>query len=548
MKYYYVVIIYLVFFYACTFYIQGNYTRDSSPDVNDTVIDDMTEDEIQDLTDIKDIIDLQVNEVHEIFCNDQDGDGYGQGCNLGEDCDDTTPLCTTDCRDNNNNGIPDCREICHDLDGDGYGQGDGCEGIDECDNDPDNWTQQGCQNCTDNDQDGYYTGCDGYNTISGPDVDDENPYCDTTPVDTDNDGYCENHDCDDNNPDCSIDCSDNDSDGWCGDIDCDDTTPFCNEDCSDTDNEGNRRCCLLNAYIIGHLDTDGNSMDVYVDGNYAYVADGWQDVKVINISDPTDPVLVSTVSNRGFTASVFVTGGYLYAGKGNWNNNSWEGLKVLDVNNNYNEIGSIDLPDWAVRIYVSGNYVYVAADYSGMLLVNINDLSSTFIEGYVEASHRTYDVYISNNFAYIADGYGGFKIADIIDPANPQITGQVTTQGFASTTFVTGNHAYIGEGRWDNQGWAGIELVDISDPFSPVIINSIQLNDWVRDIYVSGNYAYIANDNDGFIIIDTRSLTDLQVINEVSLSGRSSALYISGHYAYVASGREGLYVISLNCD
>lgn len=43
-------------------------------------------------------------------CTDGDGDGFGAGCELGEDCDDTVATCTDDCSDAGGNGTADCAE------------------------------------------------------------------------------------------------------------------------------------------------------------------------------------------------------------------------------------------------------------------------------------------------------------------------------------------------------------------------------------------------------------------------------------------------------
>jgi len=62
-------------------------------------------------------------------------------------------------------------QFCNDGDGDGYGEGPACLGADCDDMDPDNWTS--CLSCADDDSDGYYAGCDAYVLTPGPDCDDD---------------------------------------------------------------------------------------------------------------------------------------------------------------------------------------------------------------------------------------------------------------------------------------------------------------------------------------------------------------------------------------
>ncbi|PKN54567.1 MAG: hypothetical protein CVU56_25950 [Deltaproteobacteria bacterium HGW-Deltaproteobacteria-14] len=223
-------------------------------------------------------------------CVDNDGDGYGSGttCAHGPDCDDTTPKCTTDCSDSDQDGIADCKDGCIDRDHDGYGVGPECAGPDcddavascnvDCSTDADSNGIADCyQDCIDADGDNYGvgTGC------NGADCDDTAASCTTDCSDADQDGIadckddcidrdgdhygvgpgCVGPDCNDafatcttdcvtdtdggdgnGVPDCEEDCQDADNDGYgvgvaCAGPDCDDTLPECNLDCADFDGD-----------------------------------------------------------------------------------------------------------------------------------------------------------------------------------------------------------------------------------------------------------------------------------------------------------------------
>jgi len=67
---------------------------------------------------------------------------------------------------------------------------------------------------------------------------------------------------------------------------------------------------------------------VYVNGDYAYVSDSWLGLKVLNISDPTNPTLASTYVTNGEATCVFVSGDYAYVADYSF------GLSVLEVQQN----------------------------------------------------------------------------------------------------------------------------------------------------------------------------------------------------------------------
>ena len=49
---------------------------------------------------------------------------------------------------------------------------------------------------------------------------------------------------------------------------------------------------------IGQLPEEGLAYDVYVDGNYAYLADDSAGLEIYDISDPSDPVQVGNFSSK----------------------------------------------------------------------------------------------------------------------------------------------------------------------------------------------------------------------------------------------------------
>lgn len=167
-------------------------------------------------------------------CVDNDGDGRGQNCDRGSDCEDRDPDYYQGC------------PTCQDLDGDshqGVVQYYCEEGTDHCDTDEHNNTQNGCQNCVDNDNDGYGANCD-----KGIDCEDGNPemnpeadeQCDREDWNCDGSDFdfdeMDDYD-DDGDPDC-ID-EDDDDDG----VDDEDDSHDNNENrCRDTDNDGCDDC------------------------------------------------------------------------------------------------------------------------------------------------------------------------------------------------------------------------------------------------------------------------------------------------------------------
>jgi FG-GAP-like repeat/Bacterial Ig domain len=184
-------------------------------------------------------------------CVDVDGDDYGAGCDSGTDCDDSLATGTS-CSSG-------CGTFYFDSDGDGYGVtatsaiacvvpvGYTALSGDFCDSDNYNWTETGCNLCSDSDSDHYGVNCD-----YGADCDDADPFnwtvfgCTNCYDDADEDGYLDN--CDAYTAAATEpiprDYCDNDGFNWtedgcalCIDWDGDGRGPNCDsgEDCTDFD-------------------------------------------------------------------------------------------------------------------------------------------------------------------------------------------------------------------------------------------------------------------------------------------------------------------------
>jgi Ca2+-binding RTX toxin-like protein len=72
-------------------------------------------------------------------------------------------------------------------------------------------------------------------------------------------------------------------------------------------------------------DTSGSVIDVQVIGNYAYVTDGDSGLQIIDISNPTTPILKDAYDTSGFAYGLQVVGNYAYVA------DREGGLKIIDV-------------------------------------------------------------------------------------------------------------------------------------------------------------------------------------------------------------------------
>jgi len=170
-----------------------------------------------------------------------------------------------------------------------------------------------------------------------------------------------------------------------------------------------------------------------VSGDYAYVADYFSGLAVIDISDPTNPGTPVYEDTTGLALGVYVSGDYAY------------------------------VADNTSGLAVSGDYAYVADDISGLAVIDISDPTNPGAPEYMDTTGYARGVYVSGDHAYVADWYSGLAVIDISDPTNPGTPVYKDTTGYAYNVYVSGDYAYVAD--WDD-GLAVIQ-VRLSDVRAP---------------------------------------------------------------------------------
>ena len=178
-----------------------------------------------------------------------------------------------------------------------------------------------------------------------------------------------------------------------------------------------------------------------VENGHAYVAEYQYGIRVVDISDPANPVEVGFYDTPGDAHGVVVVGEIAYVADFD------QGLRVLNIADPAQpvEIGSYDTPGEAQSLTIAGEYVYVADGSDGMHVINIADPAHPVLAGSLDTSGYTQGVTIEGAYAYLADGSAGLVVVNIADPANPVIAGAYDTPGYAWGVGVADEIVYVAD-------------------------------------------------------------------------------------------------------
>ncbi|MCP4582995.1 MAG: hypothetical protein GY839_15410, partial [candidate division Zixibacteria bacterium] len=201
---------------------------------------------------------------------------------------------------------------------------------------------------------------------------------------------------------------------------------------------------------IGSITTPGNTYGVDVVGQYAYTADYYEGMSVIDISDPVNPVIV----------------------------------------------GRESMPGRALDIRVNGNYAYCSDDGEGSLsIVDISDPANPTLTSTLYTTDRAYSLDVIGDYVFVADGGAGVQVVDVSDPYNPIIIDNIAFP--TGGVFVEGNLGYIVNNS------TGLIIIDITDPSNCITLGTTALSgDPHKGVRVRDGYAYVAVYHAGLEVID----------------------------------------------
>lgn len=163
----------------------------------------------------------------------------------------------------------------------------------------------------------------------------------------------------------------------------------------------------LNVTLEGEMVFAGIGQDIYVFGDYAYVADSLNGLRIFDIFDKTNPTLESTLITNDRAIAVFAVGTTVYVADGS------AGLTIVDATNPAapSIIGNVAMPDYARDVYVRGDYAYVA-DYAhgGLQIADISVLSAPTIASSRMTLGGAAGVFVDEHYIYFADKFNGLIV------------------------------------------------------------------------------------------------------------------------------------------
>lgn len=241
-----------------------------------------------------------------------------------------------------------------------------------------------------------------------------------------------------------------------------------------------------NPSLSGQYNSPVMTNDLEVRENYAFVSCWWDGIRIVNITDPANPVLVSHA--MGWTSGGTPGVTFCYA-------------QALDVEDNY--------------LYIIDYGPFEGEDTRGLYILDISDINNpVLVKRFTDFTSYGYDIDVVDNFVYIADNYGGMEVIDVTDKTNPVTSGYIGLPDGANAVKVTEANAFVAD--YIN---GGVQVVDVSNPYDPFLVGYyLRSGCFALGVDVKGQYIYLADGAGGFQTYFTPLITGTRNIPEQSVS------------------------------
>ncbi|MEO0126520.1 MAG: hypothetical protein ABIL44_02070 [candidate division WOR-3 bacterium] len=330
--------------------------------------------------------------------------------------------------------------------------------------------------------------------------------------------------------------------------------------------------------------------DIFVQGQYAYLACGNEGLKIVDISDPANPYEIGNFLTPDSALSVIVSGVYAYVGDGDTYYNGG-GLSIVDISSPTNPqmIGYCETPNYPVDLAMVGSYLYIADGEPGVAKLRIIDVSvpnnpqeiGFFRPDTINWFTVCTGVYVKDTIAFVAYHNLGIFIVNVSNPTGPMKISNYDTPGQAMALCMIDSVVFVADdeyglclldvrilsnpheiGHYDgmyppnnlfikdtlifvSHAEEGIvRILNISDPTKPTFVSQILTTYGADGIFIAGSYAYVA-DWDGLCIIDISDINNPRMVGFCDIPGYPSGVFIVDTLAYVASYFSGLYVVNI---
>ncbi len=318
-------------------------------------------------------------------------------------------------------------------------------------------------------------------------------------------------------------------------------------DCADPDNS-----ILVGSLQLGTRTSSTLIKYIYAKDNFVYVANDFEGLWIIDISDPANPFKASQVDLAGISMSVFVQDNFAYVSTGiGYEPFALGALWVIDVSDPLNpEItGNNTSIGFSAGISVMDTCAYICSPFTSSInILNISNPSDPqFIRNYIlQGTGYNFNIQVQEEIAYVTGDADGLFIVDVSDPEWPTMLNNYIPPGW----FPMGQalDIAVSDGIMYLAGFTHIYIADVFDPSNPIHLAAYSVGEgfFHTSVAISGSALFVATQNTGIYTIDV-SNPGTPMVSDNDMTGASCTdVIVNDNYAYASQTHNGTRVIDLS--
>jgi hypothetical protein len=300
---------------------------------------------------------------------------------------------------------------------------------------------------------------------------------------------------------------------------------------------------------VGKLDLDDYIYCIRVWDRYAYVG-GVNGLYIVDISDKAKPKKANAVF-LSIVLSMFIKDNFVYAAC------SDQGLKIVDVSNPSEPkiVSSALYHYFTSGVSIVDSLAYACSPDSGFYVLNVKNKTAPVILGHYDFNHNydPIDILVNDSIAYITSGNinsyyrkGGFHALNIKNPSNIfeesrfDLVGDWSAIGAKIT--LNGNYAYV-TSNTDVGDY--VTVADVSNPHSvkEVLKKSV---DYAYDMALKDKRLFVTAEHKGVVSFDVSNPASPVEGASFKTAGTTGNVVRKGDFLYVANSMGGLKVLDIS--
>jgi hypothetical protein len=248
---------------------------------------------------------------------------------------------------------------------------------------------------------------------------------------------------------------------------------------------------------------------VDVEGEHVFIGSG-PTVQVLQITDPTHPVVVGEYVSQGYIYDVRLDGSIAYIAAGN-------SLVILDVSEPTHPVGlaSLDVGHIVSRVSVSDSFVFVSGFPGNVTTIDVTDPRSPRVRGRAPSLGGEWPDCMVAGGRFLYFGNNESANLGIVDARDPDSLhwGWARIDGFAHAGFVRDTLLFLGMVDYDFKEFMAVLSVASGD--TAVELAKVQVPERVAGIVADSATVYVSCLYTGrALTIDIRDLQNPQIRRE----------------------------------